>query len=49
MYCSLIVIFGSFLEYLYQGKICLCLYVQVVAFVHNSLVNFTSLLCECVC
>ncbi len=46
MYYSLIVIFGSFLEYLYQGNIFMCLYVEV-AFVHNSPVNLSSLLCVC--
>lgn len=48
MYYSLIVIFGSFLGYLYQGNIFMCLYVEVVAFVHNSPVNLSSLLCVCV-
>lgn len=49
MYYSLIVIFGSFLGYLYQGNIFMCLYVEVVAFVHNSPVNLSSLLCVCGC
>lgn len=47
MYYSLLVIFGSFLEYLYQGKY-VCVSMCKLLPLYISHVNLISLLCECV-